>query len=77
MFCLLEDKGVIHISEPKPGWVGSHADSLSFKLFPEQVGNKGADGGTHGWTMDLVQILTLEEEVGIFEEKLQQCDYVL
>ena len=38
MFYLLDDKGVIHIPEPKLGWIRSSADSLGFKLFHEQVG---------------------------------------
>ena len=32
---------------------------------------KGLMGGTHGCTMDLLKIPTLEEEVGIFKAKLQ------
>ena len=52
VFCLLEDKGVIHIPEPKPG-VGGGADGLSFNLFHEQGGNQVADGVTIGCTMDL------------------------
>ena len=35
---------------------------------------KVADGGTHGCTMDLFIVLTLEEEVGVFEAELQECD---
>ena len=62
MFCLLGDKGVIHIPEPKPGWIGCVADGFGFKLFHEQVGNEGANGGTHGCTMDLLKILTLKRK---------------
>ena len=43
-------------------WVdGANAGGLGFKLFHEQVGNEGADGGTNGCTMDLFKIFTLEE----------------
>ena len=55
------------------GW--SSVDGLSYKLFHEQVGHNGANGGTHGYTMYL--ILKLEEEIGIFELKFQQCDNVV
>ena len=30
--CLLNDKSVIHISEPQPGWIRGSADGLGFKL---------------------------------------------
>ena len=53
------------------------AKGLDFKLFYEQVGNEGAKGGTHGSTMDLFIILTLEEKVSVSETKLQECDYLL
>ena len=43
-----------------PSWFGSST-----------VGNKRANGGTHGWTRDLFVILTLEEEVSVFEAKLR------
>ena len=33
--------------------------------------------GTHGCTMNLFKIIILEEEIGIFEAKLQQADDVL
>ena len=58
MFCLLDDKGVIDVSKPKPGWIGGSADGLRFKLFHVQIGNEGANGGTHGCAMDLLKILT-------------------
>ena len=51
-------------------------EGFSFKLFHEQVGYEGADGGTHGCTMDLFIVLTLEEEVGVFKAELQECDYL-
>ena len=50
---------------------------LDFELFHKQVGNEGADGGTHGSTMELFIILTLEEEVCVFEAELQYCDNLL
>ena len=49
---------------------------FNFKLFHDQVGNEGANGGTHVYTMDLFIIVTLEEEVSVFETKLQQGDYL-
>ena len=63
VFCLLGDKGVI--PKPKLGWIRGSADVLGFKLFHEEVGYKGTDRGTHGFTMDPLKILTLEEEVVI------------
>ena len=47
---------------------GDIADGLGFELFHIQVGNEGANGGSHGCTMDLFKILTLEEEVGILSQ---------
>ena len=75
MFCLLDDKGAIHIPKPYLG-EGGGTDDLDFKLFYEQVGNEEASGGTHGCTMDLFKILAPLEEVGIFKEELQQGDYL-
>ena len=57
-------------------FVWGRAKGLDFELFHEQVGNEGANGGTHGSTMDLFAILTLEEEVYVFEAKLQEGDYL-
>ena len=51
--------------------VGGSAKGFDLKLFHEQVGNEGADGGTHGCTMYLLIILTLEEEVCVFKTELQ------
>ena len=45
--------------------VWGRANSPDFKLFHEQVGNKRTNEGTHGCTMDLFVILTLEKEVRI------------
>ena len=56
--------------------VWGRTDSLNFKLFHKQVGNCEANGGTHGRTMDLFIILTLQEELCVFEAKLQQGDYL-
>ena len=47
------------------------AKGFDLKLFHKQVGNEGADWETHGSTMDLFIILTLEEEVCVFEAELQ------
>ena len=35
---------------------------------------KQAEGGTHGCTMNLFIILTLEEEVSVFKEEFQKSD---
>ena len=43
----------------------------------EQVGYNGTDGGTHGCTMYLFIIFTLEEKTGIFEAEFQQCNDVI
>ena len=74
MFGLLDNKGVIHISKLKPGWIRVRADGFGFKLLHEQISNKRDNGGAHGCTMDLFKVHTLEEEVGIFEAKLQQSN---
>ena len=44
---------------------------LDLKLFHKPVGNKGANGRTHGSTLNLFIILTLEEEVCVFKAELQ------
>ena len=51
MFSLLDDKDVIHIPKPYLLLVGGSVDGLDFKLFHEEVGHNGADGGTCGCTM--------------------------
>ena len=51
--------------------VGGKAKSFDLKLFYKQVGNEGADWATHGSTIDLFVILTSEEEVCVFEAKIQ------
>ena len=60
---LLDDKGVINIPKPKPGWMGSSADGLWFKLIYEQVSYIGTNGGTHGSAMDMFIIHTLKEKI--------------
>ena len=50
--------------------VRSRAKGLDLKVFHKQVGNEGTDGGTHGRSMDLFVIITLEEEVDVFEAEL-------
>ena len=35
IYHLLDDKGVIHISKPRPGRTGGRADGFGFKLFHE------------------------------------------
>ena len=47
--------------------VWGRAKGLDFELFIKHVGNEGANGGTHGSTMDLFLKLTLEEKVCVFE----------
>ena len=54
--------------------VWGRAKGTDFELFHKQVGNEGANGGIHGSTMDLFIILTLEEEVCVFEANIQKCD---
>ena len=76
MFCLMDDQGVIYKSLSKVG-VGGSAKGFDLKLIHEQVGNKRVDGGSHGCTMYLFIIFSLEEEVSIFKTELQQGDYLL
>ena len=52
--------------------MGEGGEGFDFKLFYEDVGYEGADGGTHSCTLDLFLILTLEEEVGMGQAELQQ-----
>ena len=44
------------------------AKGFDLKLFHEQVDNNGANGGTHGCTMYLFIILTLEGEVLVLRQ---------
>ena len=53
------------------------AKGLDLKLFHEQVGNEEANRGTHGCTMNLFIILTLENEVSVFKAEFQQHDNLL
>ena len=57
--------------------VWDRAKGLDFNLFHKQAGNKGANLGTHGNTIDLFIILALEDEVCVFEAKHQEFDNVL
>ena len=68
MLSLSNDKGVLHIPKPKPGWIGGRADGFGFELFHEEVNNKGAKGRTLGCMIDLFKILTWEGKVGIFRQ---------
>ena len=77
MFCLVDDKGVIHIFKPKPWWIGSSADGFGFKLFHEQVSYNGTNGRTLGCTMDLFIIPTMEKEIGIIQAEFLQYSDVL
>ena len=49
-------------------WVWGSAKGFDLKLFHKQVGNERADGGTHGSTMYLFIILSLEEEVCVLRQ---------
>ena len=51
--------------------VGAELIVLTSNSFMNRLVMKGANGGTHGNTMDLFKILTLEEKVGAFNENLQ------
>ena len=46
---------------------GGRVYGLNLKLFHEEVCDEGADRGIHGCTINLFIILTLEEEVCVFE----------
>ena len=52
--------------------VGGGLEGFDFKLFHEDVGYEGADGGSHSCSLCLLVILTLEEEVGLGETELLQ-----
>ena len=43
-------------------------DGLGFKLFHEQVGHNGAEGGFYGCPMHLLILLTSEEEIDILRQ---------
>ena len=43
----------------------------------KQVGHNGDDGGSQGFSMYLLIVLTLEEEIGVFKAEFQQCYDVL
>ena len=51
---------------------GEGGEGLHFKLFHKDVCYEGADRRTHSCTLDLLIILTLEEEVGVGKAELQQ-----
>ena len=48
-----------------------------FSNFHIQVSYSGADGETHGCTIDLFMMLTLKEKKGILKTEFQQCGDVL
>ena len=54
--------------------VGAVWRALASNSSMNRVGYERVDGGTHGCTMYLFIVLTLEEEVGVFKAKLQECD---
>ena len=72
VFCLADDKDVIHKPKPHGRGVGKGLEGFDFKLFHEDVSYERADGGSHSCTLDLFIILTLEEEVGVGKTELQQ-----
>ena len=53
------------------------AKAFDFKLFHEQVGKEGTNGGSHSSSMDLLVIFILEGEVCVSEAKLLEYDYLL
>ena len=55
-----------YLSHKQGAW--GRTKGLDFELFHKQVDNEGANGGTHGSTMDLFIILTLEEEICVFRQ---------
>ena len=56
----------------REGGLGEGLEGFDFKLFHEDVGYEGADGGSHSYSLCLLVILTLEEEVGLGETELQE-----
>ena len=50
---------------------GEGGEGLYFKLFHKDVCYEGADGGSHSFSLYLLIILTLEEEVGVGKAELQ------
>ena len=52
--------------------MGTGTKGFDLKLFHQQVGYEGIDGGTHGSTMDLFIKLIFEEEVGAFKTELKK-----
>ena len=60
VFCLVDNKVVIHIPRPDPGGFGCIADGSSFEVLHEQVGYQRAYGRPHGSPMYLFIKLTLQ-----------------
>ena len=58
MFCLLDDKGVIHISKPKPGWIAVVLMALDSNAYMNRLATMRLMGGTYDCAMDLLIILT-------------------
>ena len=58
-----------NLSQREGVWEGG--EGLYFKVFYEDVGYEGADGGSHSCTLYLFIILILEEEVGMGKAELQ------
>ena len=67
---LMTNVSSTNLSQRVGGW--ERTGGFDFKLFHEDVGYEGADGGSHSCTLYLFIILTLEEEVGVGKEELQQ-----
>ena len=65
------NKSVINIPLLQSRWVGCFADDLGFRLLHEQLSHNRAKGGPHSCSLDLCIILTLEEEICLFEAELQ------
>ena len=66
MFFLLDDKGAIHIFQPKSGGSGS-TESHLFKLFHVQVSHYEDDWGSDGYPFYLFIELALKRKVSIVE----------
>ena len=62
MFFLFDNKGGIHVSQPKPGGSGS-SHGCPFKVFHVQVSHYGADWGPHGCPFYLFTELALKGKI--------------
>ena len=56
-------------------WGWHRAKDFDFKLFHKQIGNEGTDRRTYDSTMELFVIITLEEEVCVFEQNSRSVTF--